>query len=407
MRKHLTKCKGERMESQKDFLLMLKDKIVMRINFNTGKFDIEEEDYLPWEIRGRIREKYPEKEMYTKYDLTQIRVRDTHNTEVIINWLSHRVLPISRDNAKKIYSLFRFEQVQGERDKAKIAILCRAVSLQDNYWIKLEDDNKTWDDVDLRKNSLSDVVAQVSLNGSGLSIQGIPHTPELTGQGAYAKAWFREEDGVLWLYKRGHNGTTESKIEVMVSDLLDNCNVEHVHYESGESNGTYICKCPCITTDELSIMPGMDFITWCNVREVNWFEELLKIDAQSIYKMCIVDYLISNRDRHGLNWGLFYRCDNMDILGCHPLLDHNNAFDIEYMKDENAPYQFGKEGWTVKEAALWASKKIDFYFYKKFEQKDFITERQYKSFMKRAEQLDIQVKSSGLSALSSLGKEGK
>ena len=28
------------------------------------------------------------------------------------------------------------------------------------------------------------------------------------------------------------------------------------------------------------------------------------------------------------------------FLGCHPLFDHNNAFDIDYMKDMDAPYQF-------------------------------------------------------------------
>lgn len=59
----------------------------------------------------------------------------------------------------------------------------------------------------------------------------------------------------------------------------------------------------------------------------------MRIDADSIYKVFIIDYLISNRDRHGGNWGFFYNCNTMEILGCHPLFDHNNAFDRALMQD--------------------------------------------------------------------------
>lgn len=377
----------------KDMLLMMKDKAVMKINLDMSLYEVIDEKLLPFTMQNKLRKPLPEKDMYTKYEMTQQLIIERKNYDTLLSFLSSRILPITRENAKKIYNLFGFAQLQDEISKSKIALVCRALSLQDNYWIKLEGDNVTWDNVCLRNVSLSEAVAQVSLHGSSFTLtnkkEEAMRTPELTGQGAYAKAWVREPDG-LYLYKRGANGITESKIEVMVSNLLDNCNVNHLKYEAGESNGEYICKCKCMTNDTISILSGMDFDTWCTVRGVDSRKEALKIDPDSIYKMWIVDYLISNRDRHGLNWGFFYNCDTMQIMGCHPLYDHNNSFDIALMQDEDAGYLYD-DSMTMKQAAEKAMKEVDFHFYRTPVREDFITDRQYNTFMHRAEQIGVRV----------------
>lgn len=146
-----------------------------------------------------------------------------------------------------------------------------------------------------------------------------------------------------------------------------------------------------MTTDSISILPAMDFNSYCSRLGLNFEQECLKIDAEAVYKMWIVDYLIANRDRHGMNWGFFFHCDTNEIIQCHPLYDHNNAFDIEFMNDEDADYQ-AVPGKSIKQAAMYAIKKVDFHFYREFVREDFITERQYKMFMKRAGQLGIKVK---------------
>ncbi|MCD8039046.1 MAG: hypothetical protein LUE96_08180 [Lachnospiraceae bacterium] len=374
-------------ESQ-DLLLMMKDTEVLRVNFDEGIYEVCNEQLLPYLIKGRL-QKIPEPSAgMTKYEITQMNRAMMANYNAVIGFLANRVLPLSRANAKKIYQLFKLEQVQSPQEKAKIAILCRAVSLQDNYWLKLGSDKTKWSDVDLRTNSLSEVVAQIALHGTSLSFEGSFNTPELTNQGAYAKAWKREEDGVLWLYKRGAKDATEARIEVMVSDILDKCNVEHVHYEKRVDSDEYCCACPCITTEEMSILPGMDFVSYCNVNGLNPDVEMMRIDADAIYKMWIVDYLISNRDRHGLNWGFYINSDTNGILKCHPLFDHNNSFDNDYMQNADAPYQFC--GMTIRQAAQRAVKHVDFHFTAPITREDFITDRQYQSFMSRADELGIQ-----------------
>lgn len=375
-------------------LLMFKDIPVMGIDFDNVIYEVYRGDLLPYTLKGRLREPYPEKSSYTKYDIIQMQIISDKNKEAVISWLANRTLLLSRTNAKKIYNLFNVQQSDNPFVKARFAITCRAVSVLDPYWVKLEGDSTTWKNVNPTYNPLNEIVAQVALHGKAITLQGSLVTPEVTTHGAYAKAWRRHDDGNLWLHKLGANGNTESRIEVMCSKLLDKMNVEHVHYEEGTDEDKYVCMCPCITSDNMMILPGIEFVSWCNVNGLNPDELMLQIDADNIYKMWIVDYLISNPDRHGENWGFFCETTDDSIIGiqkCHPLWDHNNAFDIEYMRNKDVRYLFCDL--TAKQAALRAISKVDFHFTDPIERSDFITERQYESFKDRAADLGLSLSS--------------
>lgn len=266
--------------------LMMKNELVMNINFDEALYEVVNDSLLPFQMKGRLREPLPSKTTYTKYEMTQAAVIQRKNYDTILSFLASRTLPISRENAKKIYNLFGFEQLQDDLSKAKIAFVCRAVSLQDNYWLKADGDTVTWEDVNLRGKSLSETVAHVSLHGSSLSLQNKKEealcTPELTGQGAYAKAWKRFPDG-LYLQKKGDKSSAESRIEVMVSNILDNCNVSHLNYREGKADNEYVCECKCMTDDNIVILPGMDFNSYCNRNGMDAHKEALRIDADSIW----------------------------------------------------------------------------------------------------------------------------
>lgn len=285
-------------------LIMCGNIPVMFINFDDSVYDVLREDLLPFAIKGKLRKIIPFEEVKSKYDDTQRTIARDKNRDAIISWLANRTLSLSRKNAKWIYNLLRIEQFNTESQKARVSIICRSVSVLDNYWIKLDGDTATWESINVRHNPLNETIAQVALHGSSITLQGSLTSPELTTNGAYAKAWRRHDDGRLWLYKLGANGNSESRIEVMCSDLLDKMNVRHCHYAAGEDGGEYVCMCPAMTDDNISIMSGMDFYTYCNTNGIDFYKKILEIDADSIYKMWIVDYLISNRDRHSQNWGI-------------------------------------------------------------------------------------------------------
>lgn len=373
----------------KDLLLMCKDKEIMRINFDLGKYEVADEKLLPWELKGRIQNKQVVVDHMTRYQLNQVIIESNRNRnrDAVVSFLSRRVLPLSRDHAKKLYQLFGYSQLQDPESRSKIAITCRAVSLQDDYWVKLEDETVFWKDVELRHNSLSEIVAQISLHGTGLTLQGELRTPEWTGSGSYAKAWRRMDDKLV-LLKAGAKDPTESRIEVMVLGLLDKTNVDHVKYWLTEDQGVKVCACECMTTDELSILPAENFSTYCYANELDFYKAVDELDKDNIRKMWIVDYLISNRDRHTMNWGFFYDSGTMEILGCHPLFDHNNAFDKDYMDNPDMKYLFS-QSMTMRQAAKKAMQEVDFHFMEPITREDFITDRQYHSFMSRTKELGI------------------
>lgn len=63
--------------------------------------------------------------------------------------------------------------------------------------------------------------------------------------------------------------------------------------------------CPRMSTDELSILSGSEYLSYCNSHGLSLDRELMRVDGEAIHKMAIVDYLISNKDRHGENWGMY------------------------------------------------------------------------------------------------------
>ena len=138
-----------------NLVLMMKDIPVMRINLDDGLFEVINEKVMPYQMIGRIRTFYPQSNMSNNYIITQSMAAYRANFSAIISFLSARVLPLDRDNAKKILGLLRLEQAQSPEYRAKVALTCRAVSLQDNYWVKLEKDSARWADVDIRQNKLS------------------------------------------------------------------------------------------------------------------------------------------------------------------------------------------------------------------------------------------------------------
>lgn len=378
----------------KDMLLMMKDTPVMAINFELGKYDVLSKELIPFSLQNLLYE-IPTYDSFEEYKLNSMRISNMmcENHSYFVYWLADRMLPIYRSNAKKLHYVFKFEQVQSEYYRAKKVLEFRALSLLDNYWIKLDDDEFTWKDVNLHNAQINKSIAKVALCGSSYytedSAAEALRCPELSGQGSFAKAWLRDGDD-LYLHKRGSKDTSESKIEVMVSKLLDNCNVRHVTYEAARAFRYYTCKCKCMTDDTLSILTWRDFKLYCHNLGKDPKCEALRIDAEMIYKMMIVDYLIANPDRHDLNWGFFYNCETMKILGCHPLFDHNLAFNTECMKDPDRGYLFD-DSKSMRDWAKYAMKKVDFHFYREFTREDFLTDRQYECFTQRAKEIGVRV----------------
>lgn len=120
----------------KSMLLMFENTPVMSINLDEYTYDTLCEELLPFTIKGKLRKVLTYEEIKSKYDYMQRNIADSNNYYTILNWLGSRALPLSRKNAKWIYNTLRVEQLNSDTEKSKITIMCRAVSVLDNYWLK-------------------------------------------------------------------------------------------------------------------------------------------------------------------------------------------------------------------------------------------------------------------------------
>ena len=339
--------------------LMLRDIPVMEFDMDNGHYVIKRQKLLPISMQATP--------ITSAYDFANSFGR----------WLRGRVLPLERENAWMLYNMLHIDRIEDNDTALQICMLCKGVSVLDSYWIKT-DPTLSWADVNVRKVTLNDTVFQIALHQSGCTIQGALITPEYTTNGTYAKAWRRYNDGLYLLKKSGHD-RSDAIIEEFVSNILDKMTVEYVPYIMVEDNGIECCACPCIATENLSVVPARDYH---GIKK-----KVTDLDLVNFSRMCVVDYLIMNADRHSCNYGLYYSSVTNAALFLHPLFDHNKALHPHLYSRKD--YMSATTGKSMRDTALKYIKYADLSFTDEFYPSDFPEVQAYDEFMRRAEELKI------------------
>ena len=356
--------------------LLLKDDLIMTIESN-GQCVVKDFDRLPFALRK-----------------PEVALID------FIEWASNRTLSIGRSYAKEILNSLRLSQV----NRYAVCKACRAVSLDDAYWIRQTDDRAKWKDVNLFWNKLTLFITEVSLSGSNTHYKvekyskDTIHTPELTTLGANAKGWIRAEDG-LYLHKVGKN-------ELPASEILEALQIKHIpYYESDadevsmylscercewiEGVGEKIVKSRLFTTEAKALVTFEEFKLFCDAYGMNPYEEAVKIDKQAYLEMQIADYIINNNDRHEQNWGFLMDNESGQLTGYVPLFDHDYAF-AEY---ENVHSQTSEQDMTLLQAAIEAQRElqIDLSVIDRMEKPGELSDKQWKAVQMRKDRLIEQI----------------
>lgn len=282
-----------------------------------------------------------------------------------IEWASNRTLSIGRSFAKEILNTLRLSQT----NQYAVCKACRGLSLEDAYWLRQDEDKKTWKEVSLFRNPLSLYITEVSLSGTNVhysagvrEIREI-HTPELTTLGASAKGWIRE-NGRLFLHKVG-------KYEIPADQILNVLDIPHIHYQVSseqqlqsylteerrqwiESVGNAVVNAKLFTSEDVSMVTFEEFQIFCGNYGLDAYAEAEKIDREFYLKMQIADYLLNNNDRHEQNWGFFMENATGRLTGYCPLFDHDHTFSGY----ADVISQTRKERMTLYESAAAAQKEL-------------------------------------------------
>lgn len=353
--------------------LLLKDKPVLKIQDN-GVCKVLDFDHLPFSLR---------KENVTFADFTQ--------------WASKRVLPGNRTYANELMEALQLSQ----KSRYAVCRACRGLSLKDSYWLKRDDEEKGWKEVNLFENPLTAYVTELSLSGRILTEaeeerekKGI-RTPELTTLGSGAKGWIRKENE-LYLHKVG-------KYEIPADEILSALKIRHISYRLSEEKeiGTYLSEerkrwldgtgetivhAKLFTSQDTAFVSFEEFRTFCRIYGLNPYKEAMKIDSDFYLKMQIADYILHNSERDEQNWGFFMDNDSGKITGFCPLFDHDHAFS-EYA---NLHSQTTEEDISLKKAAIAAQQvlQLDLDVLERMARPGLLTMKQWDQVLTRKRKLD-------------------
>ena len=204
--------------------------------------------------------------------------------------------------------------------------LTYGLSLNDTFWVQIENDVHSWDDINLYKNNFSPLPGEIVLGTESLrEFAFLPRSPEYTSEGMLRKAWIKQ-GGELYLVKTDNvrGLTSQAVMEYFAFQVAHTFGVHHIEYDletrirTRKSIGGCLARLCYKCFSDLSSE---------DLENTALQQELAEcFDPDSYGKMMIFDFLIGNTDRHLGNFGYLYDSRNGQLLSPAPLFDSGKSF---------------------------------------------------------------------------------
>lgn len=250
-------------------------------------------------------------------------------------WWQSRLIPKNRSNFK-INNL----------DIDFLLTGSNGFNLSDQYWIKEEKSDMTWEKGNFYTNPFNEDIGQYITRKGHFKLQNMTsHSPDLFSNGQQDKRWVIER-GTRFLVKYGRPPYYEQPFnEMLASEICRRFNIPHVQYTllvKGKSKPLIYSMCPCFVNSDTEFVPA-GFIQYVNEKrkQVSNYNHLLecckksniKDEAEiekSFMQMNMLDYITANTDRHYGNFGFLRNAETLEWIGNAPNFDTGNAMFYEY-----------------------------------------------------------------------------
>ncbi len=245
------------------------------------------------------------------------------------DWWVDRSIPASRSGVKKALEVLNISN-------PKILLTkCFGLSLSDQYWIKPQKEDISWETVNFFDNEFSEDIGDV-LWGKQLNKDDVNyHSPDNTSDGCLKKRW-KIINGKRCLLKSGSTPFMQQPFnEVIASIIMDRLNIPHVTYSViFDEDGQPYSVCEDFITGNTELVSAWRVMQANKKRsDVSVYQhyinccELYGINniVHAIDQMIVVDYIIANEDRHQNNFGLVRDANTLDWLYPAPIYDSGSS----------------------------------------------------------------------------------
>ena len=244
-------------------------------------------------------------------------------------WWTGRSIPASRDGIRDAL------ETLGVYSTALLLSKCFGLSLSDQYWIYPNNSGLTWEKVNFFQNDFSTDIGEILFGHKPDDPNNIElMSPDNTSDGWLKKKWIIV-DGKRVLMK-GSSGFMQQEPfnEVIASAVMRRLNIPHIDYTLTFDGGKPYSLCDNFITPDTELVPAWrikETVKKDN-RDSNYTHLLRCCDALGISdigtqldKMLVLDYIISNEDRHYNNFGFIRNAETLEWLGFAPVFDSGTS----------------------------------------------------------------------------------
>lgn len=267
-------------------------------------------------------------------------------------WMYHRLIPDHRDGAVVLKEKLKCNFLEA-------SLKSHGTCLTDGYWFKEENEDITWKSVNFYNKKFSYVFGNICLNYKDRKRKGLYDSPDLTTNGQMKKTW-RYRDDKIWLLKQGQAPDFEEPFnEKAASDILSVFSkLPYVKYDLACVNEHMCSICENFIQEGIEFIPAAELFHTAIKPEYLplsiYMEERCKFFKIPGYKdffdnMRLLDYLISNSDRHLGNYGFLYEPSTLSFKSPAPIFDNGtslwntNMYDIPVESLESAKENYNNK----------------------------------------------------------------
>lgn len=243
-------------------------------------------------------------------------------------WWTDRSIPASRSGVREALETLNLN------DTKILLVRCFGLSLSDQYWICPEGTELIWEKINFFDNSFSDDMGDVLFGKPKKNEDFDFSSPDNTSDGYLKKRW-KIINGKRCLIKGGSNLERQQPFnEVIASKIMDRLNINHVSYNIIWEDGEPYSVCEDFVTRDTELVSAWrimqtqkkDNSTSVYQDFVNCCKSLGAADVvPALDRMLVLDYLISNEDRHLNNFGLLRNAETLEWIGFAPIYDSGSS----------------------------------------------------------------------------------
>lgn len=321
-------------------ILMNKNTAIMLVEYNTtfngieNIYDIYNIDYAPLSISNAN------------------KTLGANLLKQINDWFKGRGIPSWRKDLEKLLEKLNVSSPEELLNKSY------ALSLSDQYWLKEENSNVKWQDINFFTNDFEyEAYLEASLDSSSnlttSTDKAILRSPNNTTDGMLQKGWIIE-NGKRILVKGTYTSSREEPFnEWLASQISKRLGFNYCNYFVEWTDKTkLISKCENFVSEDEEIISAYDvFKSEKKPNNINDYEFYIQVlekhnvpnARKNVEDMFILDYLMLNTDRHLKNFGVIRNVNTLEWVRTTPIFDTGQSMECDkYLDEINFSYGTGK-----------------------------------------------------------------